>query len=120
MKLVPKDIPSFSSQKNRKLYSAIKPPSFSHLMPLFFLNHANEFLILTEESGNRPVSSFPNTKIFNSAIYCYICCSPRELYDQVWCSNYFCYVLKTKMFSSTTASILHVSVYLHEKKVISQ
>ena len=57
MNLVPKDIPSFSSQKNRKLYSAIKPPSFSHLMPLFFLNHANEFLILTEESGNRPVSS---------------------------------------------------------------
>ena len=42
-------------------------------MPLFFLNHANVFLILTEESGNRPVSSItlasPNTKIFNSAIY---------------------------------------------------
>ena len=26
-------------------------------MPIFFLNHANAFLILTEESENRPVSS---------------------------------------------------------------
>ena len=26
-------------------------------MPLFFLNHANVFLILEEESGNRPISS---------------------------------------------------------------
>ena len=44
----------------------MKPPSFSHL------NHANAFLILTEESENSvffDYPSFPNTKIFNSAIY---------------------------------------------------
>ena len=35
----------------------MKPPSFSHLMPLFFLNHASMFLILTEEPENRSVSS---------------------------------------------------------------
>ena len=51
----------------------MKPPSFSHLMPVFFLNHANAFLILTEESGNRPVFSItPASPILRSLTVLYI------------------------------------------------
>ena len=66
MNIVSKDISSFSSQKNRKLYSAMKP----HLISLFFLDHANVFLILTEEPGNRSITLASST--LRSLIVLYI------------------------------------------------
>ena len=39
------------------MYSAMKPPTFWHLIPPSFLNYANAFLILTEKWESRPVSS---------------------------------------------------------------
>ena len=83
-------------------YSAMKALSFSHLMLLFFLNYANAFLILMEETRNRLVSSIILTSpALSSLIVLYIlallsagiACPPLELHVR----DYFYYVIKTKI-----------------------
>ena len=149
----------------------MKPPSFSHLIPLFFLNHANAFLsmpcqcvlvnampmrscqcqqcvlvnannaflsmptmhscqchanaflILAEESGNRPISSITlaSTTLRSLIVLCIlallatgIACPPLVQWLFLLCNKN-----KYSLFSSTTASISHVLVHFYEEKVIS-
>lgn len=47
----------FLRKKNWKLYYEMKTTTFSHLMSLFTFNNINAFVVLTEISGNLPVSS---------------------------------------------------------------
>ena len=89
-------------------------PSFSHLMPLF--------LILTEESGNSPVSSVTiASPTLRSLIVLYVLALLAMAIawpPLVWQLFLLCNKNKNSLFSSATASISHLSVHFYEKKVI--